>query len=454
MSMADETAGSAPGAAPKERKERKEYNGTGFGPAAPSKNLQFPVHANMTAVELLTFFPNSVRCADVIYRLISNGGSPHAIWAIVNTQRDLSSEWGQNSCRQWMYDAMDKAGYKEWRFKAHKKFHEQRKTPWDEANLDVAGFTTPGQIGRKATLPTDIPFKNLAVDVRHIPQGNDALDLTRMVEYCVQNPHDPWRYPRDYATLLGLVGGAAPIGPEHIDRKAFKRWAGVVPPPPSLDREQLLLRDQENEGTKRKRTWSIERKMSATGRQSRTGTPESSARSTTNTPIPDSQQLQKPRGRPKKTARVADEAPEAARDEDMESQEYIRTAIYVAPPADAIRPWVEIELPYEEAINFAFLREGDVGEIDSRSAYAFGGPRLTPPYRWLCQIDQPDPADSSGWAENLRWAAEQHACFRYTYRPDAWNESAEHMQRIVQIRKDQVWMSDEYLGQRFNQAEE
>jgi hypothetical protein len=454
MSLVNANVGSSLTPAPKERKERKEYNGSGFGPAAPSKNLGFPAHANMTAIELLTFLPNSVKCADVIYRFVSNGGSPHAIWAIVNTQRDLSSEWGQNTCRQWMYDAMDKAGYKGWRFKAHGKFHEERKTSWDEGNLDVAGFMTPGQIGRKGTSPADIPFKNLAVDVRHIPQGSDALDLTRMVEYCVQNTQHPWLYPRDYATLLSFLGGGVPVELGHIDREAFKRWVGVVPPPLNLGRGDVLLRDPEDERMKRKRACSSEREMTATGRQSRTGTPTSTALSTGNTPIPELRPLQNPRGRPKKAVRIDDAPPEVTRYEETEPQEYIRMAIYVAPPADAIRPWAEVEQLYDEAMNFAFLREGDVGEIDSRSAYAFGGPRRTPPYRWLCQIDQPDPADSSGWAENLRWAAEQHACFRYTYRPDAWNESAEHMERIVQIRRDQFWMSDEYLRQRDNEEEE
>ncbi|KAF7447450.1 hypothetical protein Ptr902_12129 [Pyrenophora tritici-repentis] len=103
--------------------------------------------------------------------------------------------------------------------------------------------------------------------------------------------------------------------------------------------------------------------------------------------------------------------------------------------------------PVSEALNNTFLREGQVGEDDPYSAYAFGGPRHTPPFRRLYLIQQPDPAGNSGWAENLRWAFVQNTLYRDPYRPDAWNESPEHMEQIVQIRRELCWMSEEYQEQ-------
>jgi hypothetical protein len=92
--------------------------------------------------------------------------------------------------------------------------------------------------------------------------------------------------------------------------------------------------------------------------------------------------------------------------------------------------------------------EGAVSESDPFSAYAFGGPRRTPPYRYLCEIDQPHPWDISGWAENLRWVLEQRTLFSHSF-PEtmSWSESPEHMACVERERTQHVWASDELLEQ-------
>ncbi|KAF1828292.1 hypothetical protein BDW02DRAFT_512669 [Decorospora gaudefroyi] len=423
--------------------ERSENRGHGFGAPAPSMYLLFPASANITAVELLTFLPNTVHCANVVYRLMTNGGSPHAVWTIINTQRDLSVEWSQSTSRTTLYKAMRKAGYKDWVLRIHDKFHEERKDTWDEADMDVAGFLTPGQIGKRQMPAADVPFKSLAVDVRRMPQGDDALDLTRMVQYCVENPSEPWMYPQDYDALLGVLGGATVIRMEHIDREAFKRWAGVKPPPPGKGTPNALLAaGQRDTRKKRKRESSIKRSTPAPRKRklSRTASAASDATSMSDTPIQETEKPRRSRGRPKKNEM----------EEITDMNDYTRTATYVAPPGNTPITCAEIiQLSHSggEAMNRAFLKEGDIGEVDPYTAYAFGGPRHTPPFRYLYRIEQPDPADNSGWAENLRWAFEQNTLFRFPHRPDAWNESPKHMERIVKIRREQYWMSDEFLEQ-------
>lgn len=104
--------------------------------------------------------------------------------------------------------------------------------------------------------------------------------------------------------------------------------------------------------------------------------------------------------------------------------------------------------PTSAALANAFDAEGAVGEADLYSAYAFGGPRCTPPYRYLSQITQPYSWDVSGWAETLRWAFEQRVLFAHSF-PEAtgWNESPGHMTCIERERKQRVWASDELLEQ-------
>jgi hypothetical protein len=198
--------------------------------------------------------------------------------------------------------------------------------------------------------------------------------------------------------------------------------------------------------------------------QSRTATPGSPAPTgPILTPVP--LQPKKKRERPFKTPTVKYEpglaAINAPRDllaaevalaatehieQEIHPPTYRMLSSYVSPPQNAIIPPLEgtrASPSHDAALTLALHREGQIDETDAYSAYAFGGPRNTPPYRQLYRIQQPDPGDCSGWAENLRWVLEQNTLFRLPHRPDAWNESPEHMERIVEIRREQGWMSEQ-----------
>jgi hypothetical protein len=126
------------------------------------------------------------------------------------------------------------------------------------------------------------------------------------------------------------------------------------------------------------------------------------------------------------------------------SQHLLATA-YVAPPKDAIMPWTAVTKADDGAIDLASASRGQVGEIDPYRAYAFDGPCHAPLYRRLYCIDLQDSADVSKWAEHLRWAFAQNTLFHYPCRPDAWDESAKHKERMVQIRSDQNWILEGFL---------
>lgn len=134
--------------------------------------------------------------------------------------------------------------------------------------------------------------------------------------------------------------------------------------------------------------------------------------------------------------------------DDIEGEDVKQTAqveAYVRAPAKYVAPPGGAKAQSSAAIDLAFAAEHDVGETDSSSAYAFGGPRHRPPYRMLHDIQQPHASDVSGWAENLRWAWEQRTCFWHTVETEGWNESPAHMELIAQARQTQIWASDELL---------
>ncbi|KAF2127561.1 hypothetical protein P153DRAFT_424191 [Dothidotthia symphoricarpi CBS 119687] len=417
-------------------KERRPINTRSFGLNAPPKNLPFPpAYANLTAIELLTFLPNCIKCSDVIYRFVSNGGTRHVFWAIVNTQRDLEVEWNANSCGVQIYKAMRGAGYEDWTIKIHDKWHAAKRATWDEQNLDVSGLQAPDQLNRGHRPANDVSFGDLALGVRRMPEGEDALDLTRMVRYCIQNPNEKWRYPKDYVELLDLIGGPAQTHNGHTDRAAFGRWERITPPPPrpkaaSASVDTIAVVTDAKTEQKRKRAGSV---------RGNTGmTEDTPARGSTPRLV---RQI-----KTRRTGKLRATAYGSGDSDTMNIEdEAVGSKIYIRQPPLHVEPPHDTPEPPDVAIESIFLTEGWVGETDLFSAYAFGSHRTLPPYRMLHRMRLPDSGDVSGWAENLRWMFEQKACFLHTYRTVGWNESSEHMEMIAQIRKEQMWASDELL---------
>ncbi|KAF2870520.1 hypothetical protein BDV95DRAFT_495370 [Massariosphaeria phaeospora] len=405
---------------------------TSLGPNAPSPDVPFPASANITAVELLTFFPNCLKCVDVVYRFASNGGTRQCFYIILNTGRELERVWSANTCGVCIYKTMRTAGYDKWAVKKHYQWHAEREEAWDEANLDVGGFQTPGQRDNKNISGNDIAFADLALDVRNFPRHSDALDLTRMVQYAAENPEEGWQYPKDYKELLDLLGGPAKVTAEHTDRKAFNRWkdAGV----PKLKtgfvftpRTEPLAPPKRNRKCKRAVSETPARQMRKRGRPAR-----KSARFEA-----DDEEERPAKKRPAKKRTAKKRARVGTHDEEerLARKKYIRPEVrYILCPSVAHEPSAA-------EMKFVFWAEGAAHEFDPYSPYAFYGPRQSPPYRALHHIASPDACDTGGWAENLRWAAEQQRAFG----PTGWNESPEHMEMLVGYRQEQRWVSDEWM---------
>lgn len=89
----------------------------------------------------------------------------------------------------------------------------------------------PGASGSRGSNGVSIPFAQLSTGVRKFPEGDDVLDLTRMVRFAMENPGENWMYPKDYAVLLKHIGGPATITPKHYDSAVHDRWKNAAPPP-------------------------------------------------------------------------------------------------------------------------------------------------------------------------------------------------------------------------------
>ena len=240
---------------------------------APLPGLPFPAHANLTAAELLAFLPNCLKCADVVYRFVSNSGTRKAIYNMINTFRDSEVPWTANCCGSMMYKTMKVAGFQGWNLKKHNDWHADNMASWDGDKLDVGSFQTPNKPAQS------VSFKSLGAGIRKFPDGDDALDLTRMVQYCLEHPAEVWVYPDDYAKLLTVLGGAQEPTKENTDAAVFVRWENRSPPlpavrsvPPEVKRDELETDVDKTANAKRKETSTTPPRLEI---GSRPGTPAS-----------------------------------------------------------------------------------------------------------------------------------------------------------------------------------
>ncbi|KAF2998930.1 hypothetical protein E8E13_006290 [Curvularia kusanoi] len=412
------------------RKTKASFNGN-----APPGTIPFPRTANMTAAEILAFLPNSIDCADVVYRLISNGGSRKSVHAIINTHRNFDTEWSANCCGEAMYKTMEKAGYVNWTITKHNQWHGEMKSAWNGLNLDVGGLRTASDDSEES-----ISFSRLAENVRTMPEGDDALDLTRMVTHCIQHAEEGWLYPRDYEELLNQIGGPVRASDANTDSHVFRRWENKKAPPPSPTPPKSLQPSQ-GSGSLGGRPRTKRKSSGAPRRKSRNTTTEPDLVVHVSTEE-DEQQTEA-------TWNSLDDIIGASEPVHESGQPYSRAPAQFVP----LPPIISVTEPMPTVAQ-AFRAEGFTGESDPYSAYAFGGPRYSPPYRYLHEIAQPDPWDVNGWAENLRWAFEQRVLFGRDHTTAlGWNESPAHMTCIEQERMQQVWASDELLEEIMKEIE-
>jgi hypothetical protein len=113
---------------------------------APGRNIPFPSSGNLTAVELITFLPNTLKSWDIIERFISNGANVPTLSYILNTQRTMPfGEMVHNSMlrtMQFQAQMRPEPRYKDWSVRRH-----VRPEGWDErvVGLGVGGYQTQVQ---------------------------------------------------------------------------------------------------------------------------------------------------------------------------------------------------------------------------------------------------------------------------------------------------------------------
>jgi hypothetical protein len=206
---------------------------------APSPNLDFPV-GNMSIAELAAFHPGAIKSWDVIDRYCGNGGSQASFAVMINHFRVMPrGSIPNNSVYRMMKGGMQQRAkveerYTDWTPGSHHQYHDKER--FDSASISVTGFRM-ASAGRNKLSAPPIPIKDLAIGVKTFPLGDDALDLTRAVQYCLAHPDEVWMYPTDYERLVNQLpqdlrfavypAGPAPVQAGHHDRAVIGRYSSV-----------------------------------------------------------------------------------------------------------------------------------------------------------------------------------------------------------------------------------
>jgi hypothetical protein len=205
-----------------------------FGYHSPSWNLPFP-NGNLTAAEILAYLPHWLKSIDVVDRFVMHGAKAGHLAAMINEFRDqpLGQDFQPNSAMVMIKYAMRRAGHQDWKFGIHLEYDLGIARPED--NLNVHGFRTPNRTHPKEVRTgtpeknkvnqdsPPLPFKDLAIHVKEHPCGDDALDLTRCVQYAIEHEEEVWLFPTDFQRLIAHLGGPATVTHAHYDRQVFAR---------------------------------------------------------------------------------------------------------------------------------------------------------------------------------------------------------------------------------------
>lgn len=140
----------------------------------------------VSAEELLTFFPYHLKWNDMVYRLAQNGWRPADMAKYINYSRSLQTDqFMTRNAVSYSLIAADAA------ILNRKKGDPRRRKPWK-----TTCFTTNGwkpHDGRTDIGMIDYFLVDLAAGVSHFPQGKGARLLTRAVRLAVTRGHDEIR---------------------------------------------------------------------------------------------------------------------------------------------------------------------------------------------------------------------------------------------------------------------
>ncbi|KAF9693384.1 hypothetical protein EKO04_008601 [Ascochyta lentis] len=183
------------------------------------------VPLNFTLVEIIVLLPNWFKNRAVAARFMNNDLTAAIHFMILEEHRHLqfASEKDKEKAKKTIADEYRRTMRKirpSWTKAGHA-------TPigWDPTLTAMGGFV-PDDVDRSGyRRPASIPFRDLATGVKKVPEGTNAGDLTRALQFALQQP-EVYVFPDDLPVILDHIGRTK-ITTAHTDRLAVRRYDEV-----------------------------------------------------------------------------------------------------------------------------------------------------------------------------------------------------------------------------------
>ncbi|KNG46821.1 hypothetical protein DDE82_004320 [Stemphylium lycopersici] len=216
-------------------------------PAVGKPRAQFMLHTpcheyllpkgtliNATVADIVVLLPQWFRNPGIAFRFLNNGITAATHFAILKEHRYLNCDTPEEAERA--RDHLSDTYRKVMRMfnPSWKKVKHQAPEGWDPTNLSIHDFVPEAAKQAEYMAPPSIPFKDLAIGLKKLPQGLDAGDLTRALNYALLNVktgqygHETeLMFPDDIHFILEHIG-AVEVTQSHIDRVLIARYAHLV----------------------------------------------------------------------------------------------------------------------------------------------------------------------------------------------------------------------------------
>ena len=198
---------------------------------------------NATIVDIIAILPQWFRNPVILQRFLNNGITSNIHFAILEEYRHLGLTSSDQLER--FRDYLSDIYRKQMRIYFDPRWTKQNhRAPadWDAQALSIHGFVPETAVsGAPYVAPASIPFKDLAIGLKKLPEGTDAGDLTHALDYAMRNQKldingyaTDFVFPEDIQLILSVIG-RAPVTVDQTDGFIITRYRKML-------REAELLR--------------------------------------------------------------------------------------------------------------------------------------------------------------------------------------------------------------------
>ena len=183
------------------------------------------VTLNFTIVEIIALLPNWFKNKVIAARFMNNDLTANVHFMVLKEYRDLQfeTEHEGDKVRKTLTDE-----YRKMMRKTFPSWTKLKHTPpfgWDPMSLAVDDFVPDDLRFEGYRRPASIPFRDLMIGVKKLPEDTDAGDLTRALQFAMNSPQN-YMFPDDLPKLLEHLGRTQ-ITIAHTDRSIVRRYVDL-----------------------------------------------------------------------------------------------------------------------------------------------------------------------------------------------------------------------------------